>query len=212
MDGRHLLIKMFNEEDYAKVFAKQTLLIAGTPMKLLKWTPGFDPSKEPLFFPIWIKFPNLPIQYYHQNVLFNIGRVLGYPLKVDAPTYNLARLAGARVLVERDVTLPEIKMVWIGTPEEGFWQSINMEQKPIFCPNCSMFGHNVDKCYRLHPPTRKIALKSMPTQGESTETLGKDSRKTNEQAAINGETDMAICPKIPSIIEEVNEINTPTKK
>ncbi|XP_020595485.1 uncharacterized protein LOC110035574 [Phalaenopsis equestris] len=106
MDGRNLIIKLSNDEDYSRIFAKQTLLIAGTPMKLLKGTPGFDPSKEPPVAPIWFKLPNLPIQYYNQNVLFSIDRTLGCPLKVDALTYNLAWPAGARVLVERDITLP----------------------------------------------------------------------------------------------------------
>ncbi|XP_020599372.1 uncharacterized protein LOC110038807 [Phalaenopsis equestris] len=124
-------------------------------MKLMKWTPEFDPSKEPHVVPISFKFPNLPIQYFHQNVLFSISRVLGYPLKIDAPTFNMARPAAARVLVERDISLPDIERVWIGTSEEGFWQQIVMEQKPVYCQHCKMFGHNVERCYRLHPPSKR---------------------------------------------------------
>ncbi|XP_020596500.1 uncharacterized protein LOC110036408 [Phalaenopsis equestris] len=121
----------------------------------MKWTPEFDPSKEPPVVPIWFKFPNLPIQYFHQNVLFSISRVLGCPLKIDAPTYNMARPARARVLVERDISLPDIDRVWIGTSEEGFWQQIVMEQKLGYFQYCKMFGNNVERCYRLHPASKR---------------------------------------------------------
>ncbi|XP_020599700.1 uncharacterized protein LOC110039088 [Phalaenopsis equestris] len=183
MDGRHLLIKFSNEEDYARVFAKQTLLVAGTLMKLLKWTPSFDPSKDPPIVRIWFKLPNLPIQYYHQNVLFNNGKTLDYPLKVDAPTYNLTRPTRARVLVERDITLLDVKRVWIGTQEERFWQNTVMEKRQLFCPHCRMFGHNLEKCYRLHPPSKKVAAPLKVTQGGVEPSLDKKKRRSTEDAS-----------------------------
>ncbi|XP_020587211.1 uncharacterized protein LOC110029315 [Phalaenopsis equestris] len=104
-------------------------------MKIIKWTPGFDPSNEPPVVPLWFKLPSLPLPYIKLNALFNIGRALGTPLRVDAPTYNKARPGLARIQVERDITLPELKRIWIGSDAEGFGQDIIAKQKPpYYCP------------------------------------------------------------------------------
>ncbi|XP_020585569.1 uncharacterized protein LOC110028165 [Phalaenopsis equestris] len=118
LDGRHLLIQLTIEEDYAKLFTKKSLVTGGAIMKLLKWTPDFDPSKEPPMVPLWIKLPGLPIPYFQLNALFNIGSALGRPLKVDAHTFNKARPALGRILIERDITLLEVKRVWIGSEQD----------------------------------------------------------------------------------------------
>ncbi|XP_020599223.1 uncharacterized protein LOC110038669 [Phalaenopsis equestris] len=159
LDGRHLLIQLTIEEDYARFFAKQSVIIAGTTMKIVKWTPDFDPSKEPPVVPIWYKFLGLPLPFFKLNALFNIGRALGTPLKVDAPTYNKARPALDRIQVERDITLPEVKRIWIGSDNDGFWQNIVSEQKPYYYQHCRMFGHTVERCYRIHPPIKRNTSK-----------------------------------------------------
>ncbi|XP_020597185.1 uncharacterized protein LOC110036963 [Phalaenopsis equestris] len=151
IDGRHLLIQLSMEEDYARLFAKQAVSIAGVTMKIQKWTSDFDPTKESPVVSVWFKLPGLPLPYFKLNALFNIGRALGTPLKVDAPTFNKARPALARIQVERDITLLEIKRIWIGYDEEGFWQDITAEQKPFYCQHYKMFGHTNEKCYRLTP-------------------------------------------------------------
>ncbi|XP_020598859.1 uncharacterized protein LOC110038381 [Phalaenopsis equestris] len=155
LDGRHLLIQLTKEDDYARIFAKQSIIIAGTEMKILKWSPDYDPSREPPTVPIWFKLPKLPSHLFKLNALFIIGCTLGTPLKVDAATFNKARPASARVLVERDVTLPDVKRIWIGDNHRGFWQEVIIEQRPHYCQHCKMFGHNMERCYRLKPPIRR---------------------------------------------------------
>ncbi|XP_020599500.1 uncharacterized protein LOC110038916 [Phalaenopsis equestris] len=151
IDGRHLLIQLSMEEDYARLFAKQSVSIGGVTMKIQKWTRDFNPTKESPVAPVWFRLPGLPLPYFKLNALFNIGRALGTPLKVDAPTFNKARPALARIQVERDITLIEIKRIWIGSDEEGFWQDITTEQKPFYCQHSKIFGHTIEKCYKLHP-------------------------------------------------------------
>lgn len=123
-------------------------------MKLQKWSPDFDPSKDPPVVPIWFKFPRLPYRFFNQKALFQISRALGTPLQLDSHTYNKARPATARVLIERDVTLPEISKIWIGSELEGAWQEVVMEQRPYYCQHCKMFGHTRERCFRLLPPKR----------------------------------------------------------
>ncbi|XP_020599686.1 uncharacterized protein LOC110039079 [Phalaenopsis equestris] len=102
------------------------------------------------------KLPKLPLHLFKLNALFNIGCTLGTPLKVDAATFNKARPASTRILVERDVTLLDVKRIWIGDTQSGFWQEVIMEQRPHYCQHCKMFGHNSERCYMLKPPNRRV--------------------------------------------------------
>ncbi|XP_020597546.1 uncharacterized protein LOC110037283 [Phalaenopsis equestris] len=188
VDRRHLLIQLTMEQDYARLFAKQAASISGVTMKIQKWTRDFDPTKEPPVVPIWFKLPGLLLPYFKLNALFNIGRALGTPLKVDAPTFNMARPALARIQVERDITLPEIKRIWIGSDQEGFCQDIITEQKPFYCQHCKMFGHTVEKCYRLHPPTKKLSMNprvasQASNQGQSNHTTIINHKETVRQTS-----------------------------
>ncbi|XP_020599770.1 uncharacterized protein LOC110039150 [Phalaenopsis equestris] len=154
IDGRHFSIHLSREEDHTRLFAKQILYIEGMEMKLLKWSPEFDPSQEPPIVPIWFKLPGLKLHFFLKQVLFTKGTALGRPMKLDVPTYNLLRPSAARILVERDITLLEVDEIWLGTAQNGYWQKILMEQNPYYCTHCKMFGHSNTRCFRLHPKTR----------------------------------------------------------
>ncbi|XP_020594067.1 uncharacterized protein LOC110034124 [Phalaenopsis equestris] len=162
LDSRHLIIQLTKKEDYARIFAKQSIIIAGAEMKILKWTPEYDPSQKPPTVPIWFKLPKLSLHLFKLNAFLNIGCTLGIPLKVDAATYNKARPVIARILVERDVTLPDVKRISIGDSLKGFWQDVVMEKRPHYCSHCKMFGHTREKCYRLHPPNRRKTTYTRP--------------------------------------------------
>ncbi|XP_020598825.1 uncharacterized protein LOC110038358 [Phalaenopsis equestris] len=124
-------------------------------MKLLKWTPDFDPNKELPIVPIWFKLPGLKLHFFNLKVLFNIGKALGRTLNLDAPTFNLSRPSVARILVERNITLPAVEEIWLGTEHSGYWQKIIAEQRPYYCHHCKIFGHTDEKCFRLHPNLRR---------------------------------------------------------
>ncbi|XP_020588256.1 uncharacterized protein LOC110030051 [Phalaenopsis equestris] len=70
---------------------------------------------------------------------------------MDSPMFNLTKPFVARVLVERDITQVEEEEVWIGSPHKGYWQKVIIEQHPLYCSNCRMFGLSSDNCYILHP-------------------------------------------------------------
>ncbi|XP_020599258.1 uncharacterized protein LOC110038703 [Phalaenopsis equestris] len=123
-------------------------------MKILKWSTDFDPGKELPKVPTWFKLPRLKLHFFNLKVLFNIGQALGKPLKLDVPTFNLSRPFVARILVERNLTLPTVDEIWLGTEHNGYWQKIIAEQKPYYCFHCCMFGHTDNKCFKLHPHLR----------------------------------------------------------
>lgn len=55
---------------------------------------------------VWVRFPELPIEYYQDRVLYAIAKCIGKPLKVDLNTAMAARGRFARVCVEVDLNKP----------------------------------------------------------------------------------------------------------
>lgn len=72
---------------------------------------------------------------------------MGRPL-VDAATASLTSPSVARVCAEVDFLKPILNQVWIGADGEssGFWQSIQLENLPLYCSSCWQLGHANADC------------------------------------------------------------------
>ncbi|XP_075087806.1 uncharacterized protein LOC142169792 [Nicotiana tabacum] len=65
------------------------------------WSADFDFNKEVLqIIPVWVKYPNLPLNCWGAKSLSRISSGLGIPLYADACTAQLDRISYARVLIE----------------------------------------------------------------------------------------------------------------
>ncbi|KAL0378545.1 UNVERIFIED_CONTAM: hypothetical protein Sradi_3160000 [Sesamum radiatum] len=52
------------------------------------------------------RFPNLPIEYYDKDPLFQMGQKLGRPIKIDEHTYKQSKGRFARLCIEVDTANP----------------------------------------------------------------------------------------------------------
>ncbi|KAI7993248.1 hypothetical protein LOK49_LG11G01583 [Camellia lanceoleosa] len=91
---------------------------------------------------LWVRFPNLPIEYYDEKVLYQISKVLGTPLKIDINTAMTARGKYARVCVEMDLRKPLISHLTIGR----YHYVVEYEHLHTLCFSCGRVGHRKDKC------------------------------------------------------------------
>ncbi|KAI7983905.1 hypothetical protein LOK49_LG15G00480 [Camellia lanceoleosa] len=72
-----------------------------------RWEPNFKPSEAlETKTAIWVQFPELPIEYYQDKVLFAIAKSLGKPLKIDWTTAMATRGKFARICIEMDLSKP----------------------------------------------------------------------------------------------------------
>ncbi|CAL5441911.1 unnamed protein product [Camellia sinensis] len=108
-----------------------------------KWQPDFksDEAEEDTMA-IWVRFPNLPIEYYDDKVLYHISKVLGTPLKVDINTAMATRGKYARVCVELDLRKPLISHITIGR----YHYVVEYEHLHTLCFSCGRVGHQKEKC------------------------------------------------------------------
>lgn len=76
--------------------------------------PGFKLS-EAVFSKIitWIRLPELPLEYFDKEILFQIGIKIGKAVKIDVVTEGLSRGRFARIFVEIDLMKPLIPAIRI---------------------------------------------------------------------------------------------------
>ncbi|KAK9179061.1 hypothetical protein WN943_028257 [Citrus x changshan-huyou] len=170
LDSRHVLIKLVLEEDYSRIWLRQTWFINGRGMRVFKWSTDFRCSVESPIVPVWVSLPHLPVHFIHcKSALCSIASAIGTPLRVDHATASVTRPTVARVLVEYDVSKPLLPRIWIGEGESGFWQDVVFERAPAYCATCKHLGHSVDSCYIANPELRK----TQPAAGAQSRDEGK---------------------------------------
>lgn len=107
------------------------------------WSEDFNPwtdSVEKVM--VWVRFPNLPLQYYDEFVLKTLGNRIGKSIKVDMTTYKLSRGKFARLCVEIDVSKPLLPLFIL----KGREYRVEYEGLHTLCFNCGWFGHVISEC------------------------------------------------------------------
>lgn len=97
LDAHHVVIKMTNDSDYSRVFAKKWYYLFNYQMQLLKWTLAFNIKEESPIAPVWISFPNIKLHLMTHEILFSIAAVFGRPLQVDQATTTKTRPSVTRI-------------------------------------------------------------------------------------------------------------------
>ncbi|CAN0920412.1 hypothetical protein LINGRAHAP2_LOCUS32032 [Linum grandiflorum] len=79
-------------------------------LAVFTWDPQFRVSDDlPQKMGVWIRFPRLPYQYYHSDVLTGLGDLIGKTVRFDSRTQRSVRGKFARIVVEIDLTNPPPK-------------------------------------------------------------------------------------------------------
>ena len=123
--------------------------LACRPLILRIWKPGMDTFNDQLnSLPIWVKFFNIPLEYWTGTSLGYIASVVGLPLHLDTPTKNHSRLSFARICIEVDVNceFPKSALLDLGN---GMYSTIRIEYPwiPQTCSHCKVFGHSRVNCH-----------------------------------------------------------------
>ncbi|MQL71178.1 hypothetical protein Taro_003496 [Colocasia esculenta] len=157
LDGRHLIIRFKNEEDYYKVLLKDTILVHGRIFKFCKWTMDFSPTKDSPLVPVWLHLPSLPANFYCEPMIRSIAGTIGPVLQVDQNTSKMIRADAAVACVQLDVSKKLPDRVWVGVGAGGAWQPILYPAPPLFCATCSRLGHATNNCRSSAPEKEALA-------------------------------------------------------
>ncbi|CAL1355746.1 unnamed protein product [Linum trigynum] len=126
---------------------------------------------------VWVQLPAFPIHFYHREVLFSIGNLIGRTIKLDYHTQHQQRARFARIAVEVDLSKPLATRIRL----DGKWQYLEYENLPILCFECGRVGHTKEVCPSsvqsapalcLEAPGNSPAVMSAATQASEEEKEG----------------------------------------
>ena len=100
--GKDFFLIRFNcVDDYDKVLKGGPWFIGGHFLAIRPWEPYFKASEAKLnSVVVWIRFPELPIEFYDRAVLKDIGSANGPVLRIDSYTASGSRGSYARLCVQ----------------------------------------------------------------------------------------------------------------
>ncbi|XP_019253786.1 PREDICTED: uncharacterized protein LOC109232468 [Nicotiana attenuata] len=169
-------VKFNKEENMAIALQKGPWFIFGAFLSVQRWEPNFVPSRAiQTLTAIWVRLPELPIEFYDDKILAKVGNKIGRLLKVDTCTSAALRGRYARICVELPLNKQVKSFVWIGSHK----QQILYECEKLLCLNCGYLGHSSSKCLKTntqikaHFIKQKEDLKQKTQKHNIQEELGK---------------------------------------
>nr|POE70182.1 hypothetical protein CFP56_61084 [Quercus suber] len=132
------LIKFSSNEDYDHVLHEGPWFIGEHFLAIMPWEPYFKASKAKLSsVAVWVRIPELLIEFYDASVLKEIGSVIRPVLHIDSYTASETRGGYARLCVQINLEKPLITSIRVGR----LVQCVMYEGVSSLCFKCGRLGH-----------------------------------------------------------------------
>nr|POE68411.1 uncharacterized protein CFP56_20721 [Quercus suber] len=146
------LIRFSDDSDYDKVLRGGPWFIGEHYLEIKPWEPYFK-ALEASFdaVAVWVRFPELPIEFYDPEALREIGKAIGPVLRIDSYTATRTRASYARLCIQINLMKPLVTAVRVGKLR----QKVLYEGISALCFCCGRMGHKQEACsYRVSSPER----------------------------------------------------------
>lgn len=138
------IVKFMLIEDREWALTGGPWLVQGHYLSMRDWVPDFNPKEAKIDrAAIWVRVPNLPMEYQSDVILGRIGYGLRKTLKIDCTTATTSRGNFAHIFVEIKLDAPlkpsvEVRRKVYTVEYEGL-------QTICFC--CGRIGHRKELCH-----------------------------------------------------------------
>ncbi|XP_019160886.1 PREDICTED: uncharacterized protein LOC109157434 [Ipomoea nil] len=143
LNYEHYIVRFESLRDYEFAKFEGPWSILDHYVIVQEWVPDFSPRNnktEKLL--AWVRFPDLPVEYFEERFLRKIARKIGRPIKIDSTTSLISKGSFARVCVELDISKPLLSKF---TLQEEVWP-VEYEGLHLVCFNCGLYGHRQNQC------------------------------------------------------------------
>ena len=112
-------------------------------MSFKSWVPNFQASEASVSsVAIWVRLPELPVEYYHKDSLLHIKSGLGPVLRVDFNTTAGTRGRFARLCIQLDLDKPLARTIRVGKTK----LAVIYEGIELLCFHYGRIGHRSERC------------------------------------------------------------------
>ncbi|GAV87477.1 DUF4283 domain-containing protein [Cephalotus follicularis] len=120
----------------------------GVHLVLRLWERDIPPIRSGFTkIPVWVKFMNIPMEYWTSRGRSHLASVLGSPIHMDSATEEKTRICFARICVEMNADKPFPEVIKAkrmnGTIVEV---RVDYSWKPPVCERCKVFDHSTRGC------------------------------------------------------------------
>jgi len=137
-------------EDMQQVWAMGVVNINPGLMRFYCWSSDFVPQAQAqTHAQIWVRFLQLPQEYWRKQTLLEIASGLGTPLIINEATLNRRFGIYARVLIDVDLSEQLFELVIVEREGHALSVLVQYEIQPSFCSHCMMLGHGIHNCLKL---------------------------------------------------------------
>ncbi|XP_019180087.1 PREDICTED: uncharacterized protein LOC109175269 [Ipomoea nil] len=139
----YFIAKFESLRDYEYAKFEGPWMILDHYVVVQEWEPNFSPyNNKTKKLLAWVRFPDLPIEYFDEDFLKKIGKTVGRPIKIDTATHLASKGKFARLCVEIDISKPLLSKFVLNFME---W-TIEYEGIHLICFNCGCYGHRSENC------------------------------------------------------------------
>lgn len=132
-----------NRRDYLHVLLDGPWKIFGSYLVTQRWVPEFKPRTAKISkMAVWIRLPELPVEYFRDDIMKLILENVGKPLKLDRTTMAKEKGRFARAAVEIDLDQPLVSEIWV----RNEMQIVEYESLHVVCFECGVVGHREQDC------------------------------------------------------------------
>ncbi|XP_062103589.1 uncharacterized protein LOC133814674 [Humulus lupulus] len=147
MNAGHTLVKFRDETTRDLVLEAGVVHFDRKPVLLRPWSTDLDTLRVVNSVPVWMRLPNLGLQYWGLKSLSALVSTIGKPMMMDKVTKEKSMVKFARVLVDVEITdrLPH-SISFINERGQLMEQAIEFEWLPTQCSCCKGLGHTASSC------------------------------------------------------------------
>nr|XP_016515490.1 PREDICTED: uncharacterized protein LOC107832191 [Nicotiana tabacum] len=188
----YFVIRFSNLEERDQVLYSGPHIFNNKPIIMKAWSEEFNVQDKVLkTIPLWVRFPNPPINCWSMKALSKIGSTLGNPVYADECTIGSIRISYARMLIEMDITKPLPRSVKLQDPTGRLiLQEVTYDWEPKYCTKCLKIGHDCAEIKTAQ--SQRMIQQRKVIKGKQvwlrTDRDGGNEKKVNEQQKITEPT------------------------